>query len=79
MEGWRGSELRTNVSKDAEAPGGLEIPVHACGHRTQLLAQEQERALPSQTCTPAGPSGVKLLEFTYGQKDKKSFISPQHL
>lgn len=22
--------------------------------------------------------GVKLLEFTYGQQDKKSFISPQH-
>lgn len=63
------------------------LGMYGCGHRTQLPAQrtglrEQERALPSQRYTPAGPSGVKLLEFTYGQQDKKreaSFTSLQHL
>jgi hypothetical protein len=40
VKGWRRSASGWNVSKDAGAPGGLEVPVYGCSHRTQLLAQE---------------------------------------
>lgn len=77
VQGRAGGDLSSgwNVSKDTEAPGGLGIPVCAWPQSQSTAAcpstgrGEQERALPSQTCTPAGPS-----IFTYGLQDKRDIF-----
>lgn len=77
VQGRAGGDLSSgwNVIKDTEAPGGLGIPVCAWTQSQSTAAcpstgrGEQERALPSQTCTPAGPS-----IFTYGLQDKRDIF-----